>query len=140
MILIDIIYFTLNAKKVRIKTITTFITIRDLNINKNSTDKYAIISMYFLRKDKNDTCVKTKITRKIHLIDNLQVNMFIENDLLILKMFNIFTFTLSTYIESCKITISLFIKNRLMFKTLPVYSIKAIIVFRILKLIFSYIK
>ena len=110
-ILIDTMYFTVNTKNVQIRTMTTSITVRDLNTNKHSTNKYAIVLMYFSKKDKNDTCVKMKITRKSHLIDNLKANMFIENVVLNSKMFDIFTSTLSTYIEKCEIIIYIFIKN-----------------------------
>lgn len=48
--LIYIMFFKAVAKNVQIKVMTTSITIRDVDIDKHATNKYAIVSMYFLKK------------------------------------------------------------------------------------------
>ena len=107
---------------------THFITVRDLDTIKHSTDKYAIVSMYFLEKNKNDKIFKTKIIRKIHLMNNLKTNMLIENDVLESKKFDIFISISSVSIDSCDVIISIFIRNRFTFQSTSVHFIKFCIV------------
>lgn len=78
----------------------TSITIQKLKTNKHFTDKYVIVSMFFFEKNENNTLVKAKITREVHLINNLKTNMFIDNDVLKFENFDIFTFNFLIYIES----------------------------------------
>ena len=107
---------------------TPSITVRNLSINKYSTDKYVIVSMFFFEKNKNDIVVKTKIIRKIYLINNFKANMLIENDVLKFEKFNIITLTFSIYIDNCKITISIFIKHRFTFQTASVHLTKTYVI------------
>ena len=60
-ILINRNFFKAQAFDMIIKKITTFISIRDLNINKHISDEYVIIDIYFL-KYKNDNSIMIKIT------------------------------------------------------------------------------
>lgn len=102
------------------------ITVRDLRINKHFTNRYVIVSMYFFNKNKNENIVKTFITREIHLIDDLKTNVFIENDILSSKKFDIFVFTLSIYIGTCDVIILISVKNILTVKTTSIYVIRLI--------------
>ena len=120
--------FFSTIKNVLIRTMIIFITVRELNTDKHFTDKYVIVFMYFLEKNKNDTTIKAKIIRKIHLINDLKTNMLLKNDILDSKKFDIFTSTSSTYIESCEITISIFIKNRFMSRSAFVHFTKTRII------------
>ena len=121
-------FFKSIAKNVSIRTIIISITIRDLKINKHFTVKYVIVSMYFSEKNEKREAVKTKITREVHLMNNLKTNMLIKNDILKSKKFDIFTFTSSAYIESCETVISIFIKNRSAFRTTSVHFTKTRII------------
>ena len=120
--------FFSTTKNVLIRTMIISITVRELNTDKHFIDKYVIVFMYFFEKDKNDTTVKAKIIRKIYLINDLKTNMLLENDVLNSKKFDIFTFTSSTYIESCEIIISIFIKNRFMSRSAFVHFTKTRII------------
>ena len=126
--LADTEFFNATAKNVSVKTMIISITVRELNTMKHFIDKYVIISMYFLEKDKHDEIVKTKIIRKIHFVNNLKANMLIENDVLKSEKFDIFTFTSTVYIESCEIIISISIKNRFISQSTSIHSIKARII------------
>ena len=57
----------------KIKKMFTFIIIRNLNINQHGVSEYAFIFIY-LSKNKDTTL----ITRKIHIINNLNVKTLIE--------------------------------------------------------------
>ena len=110
--LADTMFFNTTVKNISIKTMITSIIVRELNTTKHSIDKYVIVFMYFSEKDNHDELVRAKITREVHFVNNLKANILIENDVLRLKKFNIFTFTSTAYIESCEVIISIFIKNR----------------------------
>ena len=98
------------------------ITIRELDANKHITDRYAMISMYFKEKDKQDNDVRTVIIKKVHLMNDLKVNILIENEILDSELFDIFMSKSTTYIESCDVTISILITNQRSFKTKSVHS------------------
>ena len=53
--LTDTKFFKFQIKdRISIKTMTILITMRNLETNKHSTDQYAITSIYFNEKNKND--------------------------------------------------------------------------------------
>ena len=62
--LTDFKYFTSNFKDVSIRTITTLITIRDLNVQRHTINKYVIASIYFPNTDDKDRAVKALISKK----------------------------------------------------------------------------
>ena len=126
--LTDTIFFQSSTNNVSVRIMTSSITVRDLSTIKHSIDKYAIVSMYFFEKNKNDKIVKTKIIRKVHLMNNLKTNMLIENDVLKLKKFDIFISISSVYIDSCDVIISIFIRNRFVFQSASVHFTKFCIV------------
>lgn len=121
----NVILFNFAIKDVLIKIMITSITVRDLNIKKHFIDKYVNVFMYFAKKNENDNVVKAKITRKVHLINDLKTNMFIENNVLNLKIIDIFTSTFSVYIESYDVIVSIFIKNRFIARLVSIHSTKA---------------
>ena len=114
--------FFVERFKALVRIMITFITVQDLNAQKHNTDKYAIASMYFADTDDKRRKIKTLITRAIHLIDNFKTNMLIDNNILRSEFIDISTFTKSTYIDSCEITILI----RMQIKTFSVRSICAI--------------
>ena len=85
---------------------TTFISIRELDIVKHMSDEYAIINIYFFEKNKNDNSVIAKITREVYLINNLKINMLINNDCINLKKIIINKAKDTTYIDSCDVIIA----------------------------------
>jgi hypothetical protein len=58
------------------------ISVRGLGTSKHPSDEYAIVPMYFPGKDKDGNPVMAKITREVHLVDDLKANMLIGNDLI----------------------------------------------------------
>ena len=92
---------------VSIQTMITFITIRNLKANRHFSNKYVIVSMYFKSKNVHENAVRAMITREVHLIDELKINILIDNDIFDSKLFDISMFNKSTYIKSCEITISI---------------------------------
>ena len=70
--------------------------------------------------------IKTLITRKIHLIDNLKANSFIENDILKFELIDVSISKESIYIKSCDVTI--FIRIQTKARLTSMYIIKSIIV------------
>ena len=123
--LIGTVFFKSAAKKLQIKTMINFITIRDLNRTKNFIDKYVIVPMYFLEKNKSETMIKVKRTKKVHLISILKANMFIKNDVLKSKKFDIFISISSIYIDSCDVIILIFIKSRFVFQSKSLHFTKS---------------
>ena len=110
--LVDIQYFKIKFKDILIRTMTSFITVRDLKAAKHSTNKYACCFMYFSKKNENDQSVFVEIIKEIHLIDNLKVNFLIDNDVLDFEFIDIFTFINTIFIESCNVIISIVVKFR----------------------------
>ena len=107
-ILTDIIFFKSQTKnRISIRTITTSIIVRDLKTNKHLTDKYAVVFIYFKKKVQQKNKIRTMITKEIHLINDLKINILLENDIFDFELFDISMSTNTIYIESCKITISI---------------------------------
>ena len=96
---------------VSIRIMIILITVRSLEANRHSSDKYVIVSMYFKSKNVHENAMRAMITREVHLIDELKINILIDNDILDSKLFDISMFNKSTYIESCDVTISITIAN-----------------------------
>ena len=116
-------------KNISIRIMTTLITVRELETNRHQTNKYALVTMHFKNTNKIDQVVQAVIIRKIHLIDDLKVNLLIDNDILSSKLIDISTSINSTYIENCKMTIFISIKTRFRSRNMSVHTLKAIVIF-----------
>ena len=103
--------FFVEKFKAFVRIITIFITVQDLDAQKHNIDKYAIAFMYFADTDDKKRKVKTLITKKIYLIDNLKTNMLINNDILRFKFIDISIFTKSTNVDSCKVIVFIKLKH-----------------------------
>ena len=104
------------------------ISVKELEIIKHITDKYAIISFYFLKISNSDKSIKVVIIKNIHLVKDLKTKLLIENDILSSKQIDISSFTNSTYIECCEITIFITIKTEFRFQSESVLVIKTCII------------
>ena len=102
----------------------TFIIVRNLRFNKHSTDQYAITSIYFNEKNRNDEMIRAKITRKIHFVDELKANMLIENDIFESELFDISMSNSTAYIESCDVIIFITITSHRSMQTRFIHSKK----------------
>jgi hypothetical protein len=65
-----------------IRRMTISLNVRELRINKHEISKYIIVNIYFAEKIIEEKFIRKVIRRKVHLIDDLKVNMLIENDIL----------------------------------------------------------
>ena len=57
-----------------------FIFVKNFEIFKYRRNEYIIISIYFSNKNKNENVVIIKIMREIHLVDDLKINIFGDNN------------------------------------------------------------
>ncbi len=58
----------------------SFLTIREIDANVHEMKKYVNFSIYL--SSKINSKKKIEIHKKIHLVENLKINMFINNDIL----------------------------------------------------------
>ena len=119
-------FFNQKITNILIKIITTSISVKDLKTIKHSTNKYAMLSMYFSEINSFDISTKTVIIRKIHLIDDLKANLLIENDILDSKQVDIFNSTEIALIDTCDVTISITIRTEIKSQIKSIYVLKAV--------------
>ena len=84
---------------------------RDLNTSQHQNSNYVIVSMYFVDV-KNDNSVKTLIRREIHLVNNLKINMFIDNDVIVSESVVLDLVKKQTLIDSCDVIIAFDVRSR----------------------------
>ena len=63
--------------------------------------------MYFTEETKNSLTVLIKIKQEVHIIKNLKIKLFIEIDILSLKLINIYILKKEIYLETYKVTVSI---------------------------------
>ena len=129
-------FFKKQASNVFIRIMITFISIRDLNVDKHMTVEYAILSMYF-SDQKNDITVKAKITKEMHLVDNLKTNMLLSNDVIDSEKIDVSISNKSAYIDSCEIIASFEVRISRVIVQISVHARKITIIFSHNELIFS---
>ena len=64
-----------------IRTIIAFIFVRNVDVVKHMSNKYIIVQIYFFN-EKNSVSMRIIIIKKIHLIDNLKINILININLI----------------------------------------------------------
>ena len=77
--LVDRVFFKQQISKKIIRIMITSLKMRDLDTNKHESWEYVICDIH-LKSMKDDKSVVSMLRREIHLIDNLKINMFIDND------------------------------------------------------------
>ena len=95
----------------QIRKIITLISIKKFKIFKYRTNEYVIVSIYFSKKKKNENVVMIKITRETHLVDDLKINMFINNDFIDLKKIVIDVVKEVAHIKSYNINVNIEVKT-----------------------------
>ena len=120
-------FFQKQSKNISIRIMIISITIRDFEINKHQTYKYAVIFMYFEIKNKSDIIVKAVIIREIHLIKDLKTDLLIDNDIFEFELIDIFTSISTIYIENYEITIFITINVKFRFQRLSIHALKTTI-------------
>jgi hypothetical protein len=78
--LIDKNFVFNRLSKVHIHLMINSLTVREIEINVHETKKYMNLSIYL--SSKKDSKKMTKIHKKMHLVENLKINMLIKNDIL----------------------------------------------------------
>ena len=109
--LIDKIFWQKQNFDVFIRIMTTSLIVRDLSINQYQIVDYVIVLMYFI-DEKNDKSTKIMIRWKIYLINNFKINMFINNDIIDSKRWNINLNKKKIFIENCEMIVSIDIQRR----------------------------
>ena len=102
------------------------ISIRNLNTTKYFSIDYIIVLIYFNNK-KNDKSIKIKIVKEIHLINELKINIFIDNDFIESKKIKINVINNFVYINNYEITIFLNVKTFRKIVHMLIYVRKTII-------------
>ena len=78
-ILVDKTFFKTQTSNIFIRTIIFSFSIRDLNTIKYFSIDYVIVLIYF-NNERNNKSMKIKVVQTIHLINELKINMFIDNN------------------------------------------------------------
>ena len=79
--LIDRIFLKLQTFDLAIRIMTSSFKMRNLDIRRHETWKYAIVDVHLFEL-KNDKKIIFIFRRKLHLIDDLKINMLIDNDIM----------------------------------------------------------
>ena len=87
-ILINRIFLLKYTSNIYIRIITLLISIREININHHSTNKYILLKIIFLNK-RNDKNVRANIIKKVYLISNLKTKVLLKTNIIELKKINI---------------------------------------------------
>ena len=103
-------FFQRQTFDISIRIMISFINVRELKINKHFSTEYVIIKIYF-SKQKNNVSTKTKITREIHLISYLKINMLLSNDIIESKRIIFDSSNNVVHIDNCDVSIFLNIKT-----------------------------
>ena len=109
--IIDRSFLKKQTFNIHIRIITTSLIIRDLKIIKHKINEYVIIFIYIY--DKNnviDERIRTCFIRKIHIINNLKINILIKNNINDSKDIIVFIKNHIAHINSCDVTVSLKVK------------------------------
>jgi hypothetical protein len=76
-------FIKINESHYIIRRMTISLNVRELKTNKHEILKYIIAIIYFSESfAKDEKFIREMIRREIHLMNNLKINMFIENDIL----------------------------------------------------------
>ncbi len=76
-------FIKIHAAHYIIRRMITLLNVRNLEINKHKTFEYIIASIYFAEKIAQKKFIREVIRRKMHLMNDFKINMFIENDIFV---------------------------------------------------------
>ena len=129
-------FFKKQTSNISIRIITISISIRDFDTTQHWFNDYVIIFIYFSNK-KNEIVIKIMNTREIHLIDNLKINMFIENDFMKSKKIDINVTKKIVYIDNYDVIVALNVKIFRIIVHISIHARKTIIVFSHIEIVLS---
>ena len=133
---VDRVFFKTQTFKTLIRIMISLLKIRDLNINDYEIWKYVICDIY-LSNVKNDKKIVFFIQREIHLIDNLKINIFFDNDITSVEKFIIDIIKKHIIINNIEIFIALNIRSFKVAIQYLIYLRKIIMIFSYTKMIIS---
>ena len=93
--------------EIQIRKMITSLKVKDIDSTIHEFLKFVSISIYFSELSKNDISALVFVIREIHLMNDLKIKMFINNDFLNSEKFIIDVERKSTTIDSCEINIML---------------------------------
>ena len=128
--LINIKFFKQNAKDVSIRIIITSVIVRGLGAHKYNTNKYVLVTIYFLGKNFSGKLVRTNFRREVYLIDNFKTNMLLKIDIIKFEQIDVLISFIIVYINSCDVTmpICLKIKAEALQQNRFIHNIKIVII------------
>ena len=135
-IFVDREFFKRQTSNISIRTMMISIFVRDFDTTQHWFNDYVIIFIYFSNK-KNEIVVKTMITREIHLIDNLKINILIENDFMKSKKIDINMTKKIAHIDNCDVIVALNVKISRIIVHTSIHARKTIIVFSHIEIVLS---
>lgn len=91
---------------------TSLLFIRGIGFNKYLTSNYALVFIYILNIDAFGNRIKTLITRKIYIVNNLKTKILISINIISLKFINIFIIKKKVYIGNYKTSAPIKIKTK----------------------------
>ena len=136
-ILADKQFFKREAPNVPIRTMASPISVRDVGTDKYSFSEYAIADVYIPDHNKSDAAVKAKITREIHLVNNLKANMLLDTDFIEPEKIDISIPNKTAYIGNCNVTTPLEIRTSRIIVQISVHARKITVVPPYTKVILS---
>lgn len=86
---------------------TFSLRVREVNFIKHEIEEYIIVSMYLSRINEQSNKVLTLIIKKLHLVDDFKVKMFIKNDILESKVIVINVIKRFVYINNCNVKVNI---------------------------------
>lgn len=116
------------APNVPIRTMASPISVRGVGADKYSTSEYAIADVYIPGLDKSGAAVNAKVTREIHLVDNLKAKMLLGTDFIGPEKIDISIPSKTAYIGSCGVTAPLEVRTPRVIVQTPVHARKTTIV------------
>ena len=112
MSIVDRKYIFERLSKIVVYRINESIKIRDINAIWHDTFEYVFFDFYIFEKTNVDTSTKTHFCRKIHLMNDLSIKIFIDINVIVSKKIIIDEKKQFFIIKSCDITIKLKITSR----------------------------
>ena len=113
-------FFETQAFDVFIRIMITFITIRDLDIDKHIISEYVIIFMIFTKENDQENDVRVMFRREIHIMNNLKINILMKNEIMNFEKISIDFEKNTARINSCSVIVSIEVHsfNKAMFKSI----------------------
>ena len=106
--IIDHFFLKKQALKTHIRIMITFLTIQKLKIIKHKINEYVLIFIYIYDTDDViDEKIQTCFIKKVYIVDDLKINIFIDNDIDDFENIIVFIEDRIAHIDNCDVIVSL---------------------------------